>query len=197
MTGIKWKKTSDGKLAQNYVNELLTIPLERYNVYARGNYEINDWIGVFSEASFSKVSVHTQQQPSPSVNGWSVIVPRDGRAIPTQLATLLNGRANPNDPYQLVYYLDSADRTSEVDVMTYNIIAGLEGKIPGSDWTWEVYASNGQSDTTSWQTGFASLARLRAVMTAPNWGAGFVGKGNTAFGGFGSSTATCTSGFNP
>lgn len=197
LTGIKWKRTSDGKLAQNYVNELLTIPLERYNVYARGNYEINDWLGVFSEASFSKVSVHTQQQPSPSVNGWSVIVPRDGRAIPTQLATLLDGRATPNADYQLVYYLDSADRTSEVDVMTYNIIAGLEGNIPGSDWTWEVYASNGQSDTTSWQTGFASLARLRAVMTAPNWGAGFVGRGNTAFGGFGSSTATCTSGFNP
>ena len=197
LTGIKWKKTADGKLAQNYTNELLTIPLERYNVFVRGNYEINDWIGVFSEASFSRVSVHTQQQPSPSVNGWSVSVPRDGRAIPTALATLLNGRANPNDPYQLVYYLDYADRTADVDVTTYNIIAGLEGKIPGSDWTWELYASNGRSDTNSYQTGFASLERLRAVVSAPNWGAGFKSQGNAPFGGFGASTATCTSGMNP
>lgn len=197
LTGIKWKTTSDGKLAQNYTNELLTIPLDRYNVFVRGNYEINDWIGVFAESSFSHVTVQTQQQPSPSVNGWSVTVPRDGRAIPDTLATLLDGRANPDDPYQLVYYLDYADRESTVDVMTYNMLAGLEGSIPDTDWTWELYASRGRSETTSFQTGFASLERLRAVVTAPNWGAGFSQQGNAPFGGFGASTGTCTSGLNP
>ncbi len=197
LTGIKWKTTRDGKLAQNYTNELLQIPLNRYNLYSRANFEVNDWIGVFAEASFSDVSVETQQQPSPSVNGWSVTVPRDGRAIPSTLATLLNGRANPNDPYQLVYYLDFADRESRVDVTTYNFIAGLEGSIPGSDWTWEAYASRGKSVTSSYQTGFASLERLRAVVAAPNWGAGFSSQGNAPFGGFGASRATCSSGLNP
>jgi iron complex outermembrane receptor protein len=197
LTGIKWKETADGKLAQNYTRDLLQIPLDRYNIYTRANFEVNDWLGVFAEGSFSDVSVRTSQQPSPSVNGWSVTVPRDGRAIPTQLATLLDGRADPNSPYQLVYYLDYADRQSRVDVSTYNMIAGFEGSIPGSDWTWEAFVSRGKSVTSSYQTGFASLERLRAVMTAPNWGAGFVGRGNTAFGGFGASTATCTSGFNP
>lgn len=197
LTGIKWKQTRDGKLAQNYTNELLQIPLNRYNLYSRANFEINDWIGVFAEASFSDVSVRTSQQPSPSVNGWSVIVPRDGRAIPTQLATLLDGRANPNDPYQLVYYLDYADRESRVDVSTYNLISGFEGSIPDTDWTWEAYASRGKSVTSSYQTGFASLERLRSVISAPNWGAGFKEQGNAPFGGFGASTATCTSGFNP
>src|SRR5688500_1873200 len=197
LTGIKWKTTADGKLAQNYTNELLTIPLKRYNIYVRGNYEINDWIGVFAESSFSSVSVHTNQQPSPSVNGWSVFVPRDGRAIPATLSALLDGRADPASPYQLVYYLDYADRTSDVDVTTYNMLAGFEGSIPGSDWTWELFGSNGRSDTASYQTGFASLERLRAVISAPNWGAGFSSQGNAAFGGFGASTATCTSGIDP
>jgi outer membrane receptor protein involved in Fe transport len=41
-TGIKWKETANGLLAQNFVNELLTLPLERQNLFARGNYEIND-----------------------------------------------------------------------------------------------------------------------------------------------------------
>ena len=197
LTGIKWKQTADGKLAQNYTRDLLQIPLERYNLYTRANFEVNDWIGLFAEGSYSDVSVSTSQQPSPSVNGWSVTVPRDGRAIPTELATLLDGRANPNDPYQLVYYLDYADRQSRVDVSTYNIIAGFEGSVPGSDWTWEAFVSRGKSVTSSYQTGFASLERLRAVMTAPNWGAGFVSQGNAPFGGFGASTGTCTSGFNP
>lgn len=197
LTGIKWKTTSDGKLAQNYTNELLQIPLNRYNIYTRANFEVNDWIGVFAEGSFSDVSVHTQQQPSPSVNGWSVSVPRDGRAIPGTLATLLDGRSDPDSNYQLVYYLDYADRTSRVDVMTYNMIGGLEGSIPGSDWTWEAFVNRGKSVTSSYQTGFASLERLRAVISAPNWGAGFSSQGNAQFGGFGASTATCTSGMNP
>ena len=197
LTGIKWKETADGKLAQNYTNELLTIPLQRYNVYLHGNYEINDWLGVFTESTFSSVSVHTSQQPSPSVNGWSVFVPRDGRAIPATLSALLDGRADPSSPYQLVYYLDYADRTSDVDVTTYNMLAGFQGKIPGSDWTWELFGSHGRSDTASYQTGFASLDRLRAVVSAPNFGRGFSSQGNAAFGGFGASSATCTSGINP
>jgi iron complex outermembrane receptor protein len=197
LTGIKWKETADGKLAQNYVNDLVQLPLDRYNLYTRANYEVNDWIGVFAEGSFSDVSVNTNQQPSPSVNGWSVFVPRDGRAIPSTLATLLDGRQDPNSAYQLVYYLDFADRESRVDVSTYNFITGLEGSIPGSDWTWEAFVSRGKSVTSSYQTGFASLERLRAVVSAPNWGAGFSSQGNAAFGGFGASTATCTSGLNP
>jgi iron complex outermembrane receptor protein len=197
LTGLKWKVTDDGKLHQNYLNELVQIPMHRYNLYTRANYEVNDWIGVFAEASFSDNTVRTQQQPSPSVNGWSVSVPRDGRAIPSTLAALLDGRSDPDSNYQLVYYLDYADRTSRVDVSTYNMIAGLEGSIPGSDWTWEAFVNRGKSVTSSYQTGFASLERLRAVISAPNWGAGFSSQGNAAFGGFGASTATCTSGMNP
>jgi outer membrane receptor protein involved in Fe transport len=82
-------------------------------------------------------------------------------------------------------------------VFTYNLQAGFEGKIPGSDWTWEFYGSKGESETTALTTGVASLARFRAVIAAPNWGAGFVGNSNPAFGGFGANFATCTSGIDP
>jgi outer membrane receptor protein involved in Fe transport len=197
LTGLKWKKQADGTLGQNFLDELLVLPLNRYNVYARGQYEINDWVGVFAQATFTTVSTSTLQQPSPSVNGWSASIPVDGRTIPTELATLLGSRANPNAPWQLTYYLDYADREGRTDVSTYNLVAGFEGKIPGTDWTWEVYASQGKSDTNALITGTASLERFRAVVSAPNWGAGFKAQGNAAFGGFGASSATCTSGFNP
>lgn len=201
LTGIKWKKTSDGLLAQNFVDAYLSLPLKRYNVFARGNYEINDWIGVFGQAMYSHVTSATVQQPSPSVNGWGVIVPRDGRPLPTELETLLDGRPNPNAPWLLTYYLDYANRTSTIDVDTFNFQTGFEGTIPGSDWTWEAFASQGQSATYAKLAGFASLSRLRAILTdpvaGPNWGSGFRQQGNAAFGGFGASTATCTSGFDP
>ncbi|WP_250890404.1 TonB-dependent receptor domain-containing protein [Sphingobium nicotianae] len=197
LTGLKYKKQGDGTLGQNFQDELLQLPLERYNVYARGNYEINDWVGVFAQATFTRVQTTTINQPSPSVNGWSAAIPRDGRAIPTELATLLNGRPDPNGPWQLTYYLDFMNRTARTDVFTYNMVAGFEGKIPGTDFTWDVSASQGESETNALIKGTASLERFRAVISAPNWGAGFKAQGNAAFGGFGASSATCTSGFDP
>jgi len=205
LTGLKYKKQGDGTLGQNFQDELIQLPLERYNIFARGQYEINDWVGVFAQGSFTRVKTTTIQQPSPSVNGWSAAIPVDGRAIPTELATILASRSDGNplttndatQPWQLTYYLDFMNRSAQTDVLTYNMLAGFEGKVPGTDWTWEVYGSQGESETSALITGTASLERFRAVISAPNWGAGFKAQGNAAFGGFGASQATCTSGFDP
>jgi outer membrane receptor protein involved in Fe transport len=228
LSGVKWAQTADGALKQNFLDELLVLPLERYNIYARSNYEINDWIGVFAQADFTKVSTRTAQQPSPSVNGWAALIPADGRDVPAELQTILDSRVIPGnvspeafqnlyvntmhcDPnavpgapgsgatcdWQLTYYLNYANREARTDVLTFNMVGGLEGSIPGTDWTWEAFMSHGESETNSLLTGAASLERFRAVVSAPNWGAGFSARGNPLFGGFGAATATCTSGFDP
>ena len=222
LTGLKWGKTADGALKQNFMDDLVTLPLNRYNIYARGNYELNDWIGVFGQATFTRVSTTTVQQPSPSVNGWAALVPASN-PVPGELRTMLNSRVIPVgmtpetmaglhcDPaavpgapgsgatcdWQLTYYLNQANRQARTDVFTYSIVAGFQGKVPGTDWTWELYGSQGESETNSLITGTASLERFRAVISSPDWGAGFKKQGNGAFGGFGASTATCTSGFDP
>jgi iron complex outermembrane recepter protein len=204
-TGTKWKLNSNGSLTQSFQDALAVLPLQRDNVYTRGNYAINDYVTFVAQGMFSKVQTQTVQQPSPSVNGWSVVVPFDNRAIPNDLRTLLTSRTHTDgssaatDDYQLVYYLNNVlgNRQATTDVYSYNIQGGFEGTIPGIDWTWEAYTSKGQSETSSLLTGVASLSRLRAVVSAPNWGQGFTQQGNAAFGGFGASTATCTSGLNP
>jgi outer membrane receptor protein involved in Fe transport len=198
-TGTKWKVNTNGALTQNFQDALAVLPAHRDNFLTRGDFAINDWVSFVAQGMFSKVETQTIQQPSPSVNGWSVIVPDDGRAIPNDLATLLASRADPAGSYQLVYYLNNVlgNRSADTNVFSYNIQGGFQGTIPGSDWTWELYTSKGQSETTSLLTGVASLERTRAVVSAPNWGAGFSEQGNPLFGGFGASTATCTSGLNP
>jgi iron complex outermembrane receptor protein len=197
LTGLKWKQTNDGLLGQNFQDTLLVLPLKRDNVFVRGNYDINDSVGFFAQGLFSKVGTQTVQQPSPSVNGWAALIPNDGREIPDELADILGSRDDPTAPWQLTYYLNQANREARVDVFTYNMLAGLNGRIPGSDWTWEIYGSTGESETSSLTTGVASLARFRAVISAPDWGAGFVGDSNPLFGGFGANFATCTSGIDP
>lgn len=224
LTGSKWKRLADGTLGQNFTDALAQLALNRYNIYARGNYEINDWIGVFGQATFTRVETKTNQQPSPSVNGWAALVPASN-PVPDDLRGILDSRIFPEtggaglaellncDPsavtnagnvgsgascdWQLTYYLNYANREARTNVYTYSIVAGLEGSIPGTDWTWELYGSQGESETSALITGAASLERFRAVVSSPNWGAGFSQQGNPLFGGFGASQATCTSGFDP
>jgi outer membrane receptor protein involved in Fe transport len=201
LTGTKWKLDGTGLLNQNFQDAGLVVPLERDTLFANANYEINDWFGFFGQGLFSKVQTESVQQPSPSVNGWAAFIPVDGRAIPTELASVLASRPDPTGDWRLTYYLDYANRDLRADVFTYNLLAGFEGEIPGSDWTWELYGSKGESETSALTTGVASLERFRAVISAPNWGQGFdssqAGYSNPAFAGFGANFATCTSGIDP
>jgi len=196
--GYNYKKLANGQLAKNFTDNLLILPLERYNMYARGNYAINDWVSVFADGSFSKVTTSTVQEPGPITSGWSVVVNNDGRALPTEIKTILDSRENPTSSFALRAMLPF-NRASTTDVFTYNMTAGLDGKVPGTDWTWTIFGQQGESETNVLQTGFVSLQRLRTVMQAANWGKGFTTKGNSGAPdfGFGGATATCTSGINP
>jgi len=198
--GLSVKRLANGALSPNRLSNQLVLPLTRYNAYARGTYEIADNISVFGQALFSKTNTFTVQEPSPIVTGWAVTVdPTINRAvIPKPLLNILDSRANPNAPFQLTGYLPQ-DRTTNTDVYNYNLVAGVQGKVPSIGWTYEIFGSQGESEVTAIQNGVASLQRLQAVIAgAPNFGAGFSRTGNQGppnFG-FGAATATCTSGIN-
>lgn len=198
--GYDTKLTEAGTLAANFTDSYLVLPLTRYNFFARGNYEINDSIGVFAQALFSKVSTETIQEPGPITGGWGVEISPAGldrNQLPEELWSLLEARANPAAPITLTTLMPEP-RATFTDVTTYNMIAGIEGRLPFRDWTYEAFVNHGESDTFALQTGIYSLSRLRAVLTAPNFGEGFTQTGNPGSPGFGfgASTASCTSGLN-
>jgi hypothetical protein len=75
LNGFPWKKTAAGNIGFNNINLYLILPLTRYNAFARGNYEINDWVGIFGQALFSHVNTYTRNEPGPITNGWDVFLP--------------------------------------------------------------------------------------------------------------------------
>jgi iron complex outermembrane receptor protein len=193
-----FKVPDTGVLGQNNTNLYLVLPLTRYNMFARGNYEINDWIGVFGQGTYSHVTTYTKNEPGPIFAGWGATftpsnVDRD--QLPDDLWTLIDSRPNPDGPVTMTALMPDP-RETFTDVDTYSLTAGFEGSIPDSDWTWEAFAQFGESTTFARQTGVYSLERLRTVIAAPNFGKGFRAQGNPTQGGFGASTATCTSGLN-
>ncbi|WP_241772985.1 TonB-dependent receptor [Erythrobacter sp. SG61-1L] len=216
--GYNTKVTDAGTMVQNNTDLMLVLPLTRYNFLARGNYEINDWISVFGQAMFSHVHTETRNEPGPITGGWGVALdivrPQEGildtdpdyfapdmrqvlneSDLGSNLWNLLMSRDDPYAPFNITTLLPD-DRETFTDVITYNLVAGLEGYIPGTDWTWDLSVNHGVSQTHAKQTGIYSLERLRAVLRAPHFGEGFSSTGNSAFGGFGASTGTCTSGLN-
>jgi iron complex outermembrane recepter protein len=220
---LQFKRTSIGTLGENFLDERLQFPLDRSNLFSRGEYEINDWLTVNAQGMFNKSTASTVQQPSPAANGWAAIIEADGRSLPTELQTILDSRVIPltatpaqmsawgcdagatpgaagsgaSCDWQLTQALSFNNRTARTDVFTYNMLLGLGGRIPAINWSWDVSASEGESETNVLQTGFASLERYRTIVGAANWGEGFRSTGNAPQNGFGASTATCTSGLNP
>ena len=289
--GYPWKKTAGGNIGFNNTNLYLILPLTRYNAFARGNYEINDWVGMFGQALFSHVNTYTRNEPGPVTNGWDVFLPHgEGRYVgsnpqqnqlspsgaaitgngqvlgtgnvssvilngqttnglatgtvyvdptpgdlrdnptnprfaqlygtqfacanltttplggctnnqviaaflPAALRAVLDNRTNPNLPWQLFTYMPD-DRETFTDVMTYNLIAGFEGSIPGTDFTWEAFVNHGESHTYARQTGVYSLERTQSVLSAPAFGRGLNIQSNAESNFFGGTIGRCTTGVN-
>lgn len=275
--GYFFKTLSNDTLVAVTTNTVQTVPTDRYNFLARGNYELNDWIGVFAQGMFNNSTTYTQLEPTsastlfipwgsgrytgaigggtggavyqntyvPSsviragdtFNGTAYVDPTPAnlndnptnpafrnlypylncagytnavngvltggcsnteafqQVVPDDLEKVLNARTDPNGRVQLAGPLPNP-RQGYQDVTTYNIVAGLEGSVPGMDWTWEAFVSHGVARTFSRQTGYYSQNRLRAIISAPNFGQNFSGTANQYQGGTGATIGTCTSGLN-
>src|SRR3954452_12224694 len=77
---------------------------------------------------------------------------------------------------------------------TYQVTAGLRGGIPQlgfmKDWTWEAYASHGDTNIlTDYASGFINTVAYQTLTSQPFFGAGYTNSNN-----FLGRNATCTSG---
>ena len=214
-------------LKQNTTQNFVLAPLNRWTLYGNAHYNITDNLTAFVTANFAHSETYTRQLPATLINGWGALIPYNStHPVPAALATLLNARQGPfpnasvfannpefgiapgtvltaaNMPWQLNLVPDPnnswlAPRTTDNRNINWQITAGLQGKLPFRDWTWEAYGSHGQTLLYTESAGNIDLNRYRTLITAPNWGQGFNALGNQyplIGGGFGAGSATCTSG---
>jgi len=211
---VLFNGTTIQNIKSNQTVGYIQSPLQRWSMMANGHYDINEWVTATFMADFAQSEVNQLlTAPASFITGWTVNVPVDaGHPVPAGLQTLLNSRANPTAPWTLSWLPSingpmpprGADETNTV----YQIRAGLKGKFPAFDWTWELNGSHSESQEYTVASGDYSLQRFQALITAPNWGANYTsagnftqpnGSGGTALGpnfGFGTGQGQkCTSGF--
>lgn len=125
--------------------------------------------------------------------------------VPPELKAVLDSRRNPNENWSLNYFLDFVNygvadtytHTIINESRTNEILVGLSGDLDVIDGHWDIAVSRGKSKNDAQVLGYASVERLRTVMTrSPNWGYGFFVQGNSIppGNGFGGGVVTCTSG---
>ena len=189
-------------LKSNQTNYYVTAPVKRWSMFGQAHYDFSDNLTGYISGNFSSTHTHTILFPSPFINGWAVNIPRDGaHPVSAELATLLNSRPDPTAPWQVEMIPDPSGwmppRSTDDDTNVWQVTAGLNGKVPGTDFTWDVYGTHGQASSYTVGLGYASLARTKAILDAPNYGAGATLTGNQGAPGFGFGSASvhCTSGF--
>jgi len=115
--------------------------------------------------------------------------------VPAQLKYLLDRRTQPDAAWDLNMELKYLGPTSIVNITnTYQVTAGFRGKIEPvaflRDWTWEAYASHGDTEIlTDYSSGFVNTVAYQTLIAQPFFGAGYSNSNN-----FLGRSATCTSG---
>jgi len=246
LDGLYRKMTAAGTIAENNLGNVLSIPQDRWSLFAAAHYDVTDDISFFTQGYFAKTHTISVNLYSPATGGWATLIPHgsdiyqgnstigipssvntDGTTnhnylpggqfglncgpvggctnsqvfpVSSELAGLLDNRPDPNQPFVLNQVLTQlGERRTINNNLSFQMLAGFNGKIPGTDWTWEIFGSHGETVAKTDQLGFGSVQRWRAVVSAPNYGQGFnvIGNSGTPGYNFEGAVATCATGVSP
>lgn len=163
----------------------LQLPLKRYAAMGRAEFEVSPALTLFVQGQYAHSLAYAQGSHSQLVSAGSssLTVPVTNPFIPADLRTLLASRPNPTASFQITkrvidagvrHYRDAAD--------TFQIVAGANGTIPGSDWTYEVYGSHGHTsfEDNSFD-GSLSLSAVSKLVNAADGGASLCSGGLNLF----------------
>ncbi|HYD83735.1 MAG TPA: TonB-dependent receptor, partial [Opitutus sp.] len=165
-----------GALNQNNIEAAFSTPMERYSIFSRANYDFSDSLSAYMQANFTNSTVVTNAAYSPALSQWNATIPRDGRALPAQLNALLDSRANPAGSWPLeMGFIDfSGTRRNVNRDKEFQVLAGITGDIFSTGWTFDAYASHGETALVAELENYPMLQPFRAIIQAPNFGKNFI-----------------------
>ncbi|CAN5164881.1 TonB-dependent receptor [soil metagenome] len=144
------------------------VPLERYNAFAKVNYNISDDITAYGQFSFLHSEALSQTGPASSKPSVPLLVPQNnpfvvGNPALQQILSSINPRPTGNIIVtKLLSTLGNRVEPFKYDV--WQAVLGLKGNIPGTELKWNVYGSYGKAQFINDMSGEGSLAAMTTVL---------------------------------
>ncbi|MDE1918183.1 MAG: TonB-dependent receptor [Sphingomonadales bacterium] len=164
--------TTAGVVLGNYF--AVQLPLTKYNVFSKADYEFNDHITGYTQFNFSESKSLDQTSPgSTKTNNGPIelVVPVSNPFVQSNpaLLSLINSAYGGAAPANANVYLSKlmygwGNRVQNFKYDVWQALAGLKGDIPGTKLQWDVYGSIGKSNYTSVATGDISLSAINNVL---------------------------------
>lgn len=157
----------------------LHLPLERYALFAAGDYDLGSGVEAYGTVSYTTYDVSRQLGPASASDGAfpgpDIVVPVTNPFIPADLSILLASRPTPGAAfYPRRAFTEVGGRLSENTYETFQLVAGLRGAFAG-DWKWDLYVSYGEMNHTEDQFGNVSRAAMRELTFAADGGVAICG----------------------
>ncbi len=163
-------------------DNILVLPLERWNIYSHFDLEVNDHFKPYAKATYTNYNAKQELAPTPASGSTGFTVPVTNPFITPQLAALLAARANPTANFAFSKrFNDIGGRTGENNHDVWQTTVGATGEIVGT-WSYDVYGSYGRSVQTELQGGNIRLDRTNALLAAADGGASVCQGGLNLFG---------------
>jgi len=175
--------TEEGRVGFPLGNTLpLQTPIERYTAFVRGSYELTDSVEAYLQFNYmTYASAYSRPGWSAGSTAPLALIPITNPFIPTDLRPILASRPNPTAPVNFTFSTSRIGRTSyEFNYDLMESLVGLRGKVPGRDWTWDIYGSFGETAASETTSGWVNVQAWNTLVNAPDGGA-----------------SVCPGGFNP
>jgi len=180
----------------------LQIPLNRYNAFGRVEYELNAHIHAYGQFNFTHYNSPTQLAPSPAfgnpaAGNTGFYVPYNNPFISADLATLLASRTNPTGDFLIRdRFTAVGPRVQNNQFDVYQYVLGLNGDIPNTDLTWDIYGTYGHDTQIITDAGNISRANVNQLLRAADGGRSVCAGGFNPFG-LNPVSAACASFLSP
>lgn len=163
-------------------DNILVLPMERWNFYTDINYEVNEHFQPYARAMYTNYNALQELAPTPAGGSTGFTVPVTNPFISPQLSALLATRTNPTAPFAFAKRFNAlGGRTGYNTHDVWQVTTGAEGDIVGS-WHYDVYASLGRSVQNEIQGGNVRRDRVQALLDAADGGASVCAGGLNLFG---------------
>ncbi|MBO9579425.1 MAG: TonB-dependent receptor [Sphingobium sp.] len=139
-----------GDIYPTYTDSNITVPVERYALFAHGDYELGSNINAFLEGSYGHIK-GTLLQTAYFTSALPIYV--DNPYIPAEVRAVVGAAPATPSPvrpaapaFSLGRVFDDVGRglsISEAD--SYRVTSGLEGQL-GGGWSWDAYYQYGRTD---------------------------------------------------